>query len=127
MHTVPSDFLDQDIQTETQAARITREEEAAELAKSEKAKRDAKAKAKQADNWLTRQFASLSDGSASAVVIANFVGVVGLSSYLGYKAWGLYERGRLDWRAVGIGAGILAGVAGVEAVLGRYLFKGKKN
>lgn len=132
MHTVPSDFLEQEIQTETQAARLDREDEAREAAheakaKAEKAKKDAAAKARKADSWLTRQFAALSDGEASGIVIANFVGVVGVSSFLGYKAWGLYERGRLNWEAVGLGVGILAGVGVVESVLGRYLYKGKKN
>ncbi|KAF4463080.1 D-serine dehydratase [Fusarium albosuccineum] len=124
VHTVNSDFLDQPVKTETQAARIEREEEARE----EKRKRDAAAaKARDADNWLIRQFASLSDGSATGLVIANLATVVGLSAYLGYKGWGLYEKGRLDWKAVGIGAGILASVSAAEGVIGRYLYKGKKG
>ncbi|KAF7543361.1 hypothetical protein G7046_g10015 [Stylonectria norvegica] len=128
VHTVSSDFLEQDVQTTTQADRLDREETArTEKAKVEQAKKDVAAKAKKADSWLTRQVAGLSDGSASAVVIANLVGVVGLSSYLGYKAWGLYEKGRLSWQAVGLGVGILASVGAVEAVFGRYLYKGKKN
>ncbi|KAF5020235.1 hypothetical protein F66182_7752 [Fusarium sp. NRRL 66182] len=124
VHTVPADFLEQEVQTETQAARIEREDEA----KEEKRKRDdAKAKAKRADNWLIQQFSQLSDGSASGLVIANLATVVGLSAYLGYKGWGLYEKGRLDWKAISIGAGILASVSAAEGVLGRYLYKGKKG
>ncbi|RSM09992.1 hypothetical protein CDV31_007398 [Fusarium ambrosium] len=124
VHTVNSEFLDQPVKTETQAARIEREEEARE----EKSKRDAAAaKARQTDNWLIQQFSRLSDGSATGLVIANFATVVGLSAYLGYKGWGLYEKGRLDWKAVGIGAGILASVSAAEGVLGRYLYKGKKG
>jgi hypothetical protein len=124
VHTVNSEFLDQPVKTETQAARIEREEEARE----EKRKRDAAAaKARQTDNWLIQQFSRLSDGSATGLVIANFATVVGLSAYLGYKGWGLYEKGKLDWKAVGIGAGILASVSAAEGVLGRYLYKGKKG
>lgn len=124
MHTVNSEFLDQPVKTETQAARIEREEEARE----EKRKRDAAAaKARKTDNWLIQQFSRLSDGSATGLVIANFATVVGLSAYLGYKGWGLYEKGKLDWKAVGIGAGILASVSAAEGVLGRYLYKGKKG
>lgn len=126
VHTVPADFLDQEVQTETQAARIEREE-ASKRAKAEKAAREAKGKAKKADSWLTQQFASLSDGSAGALAIANVVGVVGLSGYLGYKGWGLYERGRLNWESVGLGVGILAGVGVVESVFGTYLYKGQKK
>ncbi|KAF4966242.1 hypothetical protein FSARC_6041 [Fusarium sarcochroum] len=125
VHTVPNDFLEQDIQTETQANRVEREDEARE----EKRKRDAAAaaKAKRTDNWLIQQFSRLSDGSATGLVIANLATVVGLSAYLGYKGWGLYEKGKLDWKAVGIGAGILASVSAAEGVVGRYLYKGKKG
>ncbi|KAL5622798.1 hypothetical protein FOBRF1_002048 [Fusarium oxysporum] len=124
VHTVPNDFLEQEIKTETQAARIEREDEARE----EKRKRDeAAAKAKRADNWLIQQFSRLSDGSATGLVIANFATVVGLGAYLGYKGWGLYEKGKLDWKAVTLGAGILAGVTAAEGAVGRYLYKGKKG
>ncbi|KAG7413775.1 D-serine dehydratase [Fusarium oxysporum f. sp. rapae] len=124
VHTVPNDFLEQEIKTETQAARIEREEEARE----EKRKRDEAAdKAKRADNWLIQQFSRLSDGSATGLVIANFATVVGLGAYLGYKGWGLYEKGKLDWKAVTLGAGILAGVTAAEGAVGRYLYKGKKG
>ncbi|KAF4437760.1 D-serine dehydratase [Fusarium acutatum] len=124
VHTVPNDFLEQEIKTETQAARVEREEEARE----EKRKRDeAATKAKSADNWLIQQFSRLSDGSATGLVIANFATVVGLGAYLGYKGWGLYEKGKLDWKAVTLGAGILAGVTAAEGAVGRYLYKGKKG
>ncbi|KAF5697789.1 D-serine dehydratase [Fusarium globosum] len=124
VHTVPNDFLEQEIKTETQAARVEREEEARE----EKRKRDeAAAKAKSADNWLIQQFSRLSDGNATGLVIANFATVVGLGAYLGYKGWGLYEKGKLDWKALTLGAGILAGVTAAEGAVGRYLYKGKKG
>ncbi|KAK0390140.1 hypothetical protein NLU13_3713 [Sarocladium strictum] len=126
VHTVPHDFLEQDVQTETQATRLEREEASAR-AKAEKARKEAKAKAKSADNWLVKQFSQLSDGSAGALAIANVVGVIGLSSYLGYKGWGLYERGRLNWETVGLGVGILASVGAAEAVFGSYLARGQKK
>lgn len=125
MHTVPSDFLEQDVQTETQADRIAREDAAKAR---EKATRDkAAAKAAKTDSWLTDYFADLSDNAATAVVAANGAAVVGLSGFLGYKAWGLYEKGRLSWQAVGLGVGILAGVAAIEGTIGRYLYKAKKG
>ncbi|KAH0495061.1 hypothetical protein TgHK011_008633 [Trichoderma gracile] len=123
VHTVPPDFLEQDVQTETQAERIKREEEAAEQAKQQQqaaaAKKKAASKAKRADSWLTRQFSQLSDGSVTAIALANVAGVVGVSGFLGYRAWGLYERRVLDWKHVGVGVGVLAAVGAVEAVLGR--------
>ena len=115
VRTVPSDFLEQDVQTDTQSSRIAREEDARE----ERSKKEkATAKARKADSWLTRQFSSLSDNSASALAAANVAGVVALSGFLGYRAWALYEKGRLSWQSVGLGLGIL-GVVGIgESVLG---------
>ncbi|PCD39469.1 hypothetical protein FGRA07_00740 [Fusarium graminearum] len=124
VHTVPNDFLEQEIQTETQAARIEREEEA----KQEKRKRDSAAsKAKQTDNWLIQQFSKLSDGEATGLTVANLATVVSLGAFLGYKGWGLYEKGRLDWKAVSYGVGILASAAAAQGAVGRYLYKGKKG
>ncbi|WXC56890.1 hypothetical protein SNK03_002823 [Fusarium graminearum] len=124
VHTVPNDFLEQEIQTETQAARIEREEEA----KQEKRKRDSAAsKAKQTDNWLIQQFSKLSDGEATGLTVANLATVVSLGAFLGYKGWGLYEKGRLDWKAVSYGVGILTSAAAAQGAVGRYLYKGKKG
>ncbi|KAK7398409.1 hypothetical protein QQX98_012227 [Neonectria punicea] len=125
VHTVPSDFLDQEVQTQTQADRIDREQDAKRQA--ELAKRKAASKAKKADDWLASYFNGLSDNQASAVVAANLASVVGVSAFLGYKAWGLYQRGSLNGKSVGLGVGILAGVAAVEAFIGPYLYKAKKS
>lgn len=114
MHTVPSDFKEQDVQTETQADRIDREEEAKAAAKA--AKEKAAAKARKADNWLTRQFASLSGGASDALVVTNFAAILGVGAFLGYKAWNLYERGRLGWKETGLGVAILSTVGVVESV-----------
>lgn len=121
VHTVPSDFMEQDVKTETQAERREREEEAQKLAdkaraEADLAKKKASRKAHKADNWLTQQFASMSDGASSALVVANFLAVVGLSGYLGYKAWGLYERGRFSWKHAGVGLGVLGVVGAFEGV-----------
>ena len=121
VHTVPADFPEQEVKTETQANRIERE------ASAKQAKAKAKRDVHKADNWLQAQFSKLSDGSAGALAVANLASVVGLSSYLGYKAWGLYENGRLTWQNIGIGVGILAAVGAAESVVGRYLCKGKKE
>ncbi|KAI0378895.1 hypothetical protein F5Y04DRAFT_261257 [Hypomontagnella monticulosa] len=119
VRTVPSDFMEQDIKTETQATR-QQLEDAAERARAEAhlAKKKGSGKAHKADNAITKWFSELSDGASSALVLSNLTAVVGLSAYLGYKAWGLYERGRLDWRNIGIGAGIVAGVGLIEGILG---------
>ncbi|KAI1855016.1 hypothetical protein JX265_012371 [Neoarthrinium moseri] len=126
VRTVPSDFADQDVQTETQASRREREEEAAR-AEADLAKKKAAGKARKADNALTRWFAGLGDGASTALVVSNLVGVIGLSGFLGYKAWDLHEKGRLGWKGVGLGLGVLGLVGAVEGVFGRYLYKGKKK
>ncbi|KAK3688783.1 hypothetical protein B0T22DRAFT_161971 [Podospora appendiculata] len=141
VRTVPSDFAEQDIKTDTQAARVEREQQQAEhdrfvresadraRAEADLAKKKAKSKARKADSWLVKQFEGLSDGASGALVAANFVAVLGLSGFLGFKAWGLYERGRLDWSAVGLGLGVLSAVGVVESVFASYLnkAKGKKS
>jgi len=120
---VPSNFDEQEVQTETQAARIEREKEAEELlhkarAEADLAKKKARREAKKADNWLTKQFESLSDGTGGALVMANLIAVVGLSGWMGYKAWALYDHGRLGWKQVGLGVGILSAVGVAESVFG---------
>jgi hypothetical protein len=125
VHTVPSDYASQEIKTETQAARVEREDEAAEEAAARaraeadlaKKKHAARAKMHRAEGWLARHFESVSEGGAGgAIALANIVAVVGLSGWLGFKAWGLYDRGRLGWREAGIGLGVLGAVGAVEGV-----------
>ncbi|PNY24979.1 Uncharacterized protein TCAP_05066 [Tolypocladium capitatum] len=123
VHTVPSDFLEQDIMAETHA---DGEADAAK-AQPERPKKDATKKPRRAHSWLTSQFSKLSDGDASALAVANIAAVIGISSWLGYRAWGLYENGRMDWKAVGVGLGILTGVGAVESLFGGYLYKGTKG
>lgn len=120
VRTVPSDFMEQSVQTETQQARIERErDEQTAREKARQKKEAAKKKAARADNWLLSRFASLSDGQANALAAANVAVVVGLSAVLGYKAWGLHERGQFSWKTAGIGAGIVGVVGVVEGVFGR--------
>lgn len=120
VRTVPSDFMEQDVQTSTQQERIEREHEANRLrdaAKSKKAK--AKAKASRADNWLISTIASLNDTQASAVVYGNLAAVVGIGAALGYKAFLMHERGALRWKDLGIGAAVVGVVGVVEGAFSR--------
>lgn len=126
VRTVPSDFMDQPVQTETQAARLDREaalEKERAVAAERKAKAKAANKARRADHWLAAKIAALSDGQASAVVYANLAAVVGLSAVAGYKAWALHERGALTWKTAGIGAAVVGAVGLVEGVFSRYVFR----
>ncbi|KAL8382040.1 hypothetical protein RB595_006020 [Gaeumannomyces hyphopodioides] len=131
VRTVPSDFGDQDVQTDTQADRIEREEEAAAEAKrkARSARERAAARARSADNWLVAKIASLGDGAATALFAGNLAVVMGLGAVIGYKAWGLYERRALGWKGVGLGLGLLGIVGLGEGVFtSAYLkAKGKKQ
>lgn len=158
VHTVPSDFKEQAVTTETEAARIAREveaEAAAAAAKAQKAAKAAKdgsaklgasaatkaqevaasgkakakeaaraasASAQQADQWLTSQFATLETDhptAAKAAVAGNLVAVVGLGAFLGFRAWGLHEQGRLSWKAASAGLALLGAVGVVEGVFAK--------
>ncbi|KAI1255618.1 hypothetical protein MGN70_002733 [Eutypa lata] len=128
VRTVPSDFNEQEIQTDTQAARHELEDAAARArAEADLAKKKSRRGAGRADSVLTKWFGELSDGATSALAIGNIAAVVGLGGYLGYKGFGLYERGRLDWKSLGVGFGVVSLVGVVEGLLGGYLYKGKKK
>ena len=132
VRTVPSDYDDQSIQTDTQATRLNLEAEAAaeeaaararaesDLAKKKKAhnkKHAAADKVRRAEGWLVRHLESITEGGAAGAVAAvNLFAVVGLSGWLGYRAWGLYDRGRLGVKEVGLGLGVLGLVGALEGV-----------
>jgi len=124
VHTVSSEFPDQEIKTVTQAERIERENEAAARARAE----DELAKKKAAnESFFSRFFSQHAHHSkqAQAIAASNIVAVVGVSAYLGYKAWALYDRGRLSWKSVGLGVSVLAAVGVGEVVLGKYIYQSK--
>ncbi|TLD04076.1 hypothetical protein PgNI_11184 [Pyricularia grisea] len=132
VRTVPSDFAEQEVQTDTQAERLEREAEAAKAAAEEKARRardKAKAKAHRADDWLVSRISSMSDGAASALAVGNLAAVMGLGAVLGYKAWGLWERRALNAKVVGLGVGLVGLVGLGESIFARawYKAKGKKQ
>ena len=120
VRTVTPDFLEHEVQTDTQAARRGREEDARRAAsaaarEAREARDRAAARARRADGWLTRQFADMSEGASSLLIVTNFAAVIGVGAWLSYRAYGLYERGRFGWKTAGVGLGIVAGVAAVEA------------
>ncbi|KAK4129860.1 hypothetical protein BT67DRAFT_446256 [Trichocladium antarcticum] len=149
VRTVPSDFDAQSVQTDTQAARIELEAEAEEAAARARAEADlarkkkahhhhhddkhaaaaaAADKARKAEGWIVRHLESITEGGAAGAVAAvNLLAVVGLSGWLGYRAWGMYDRGRLGAREVGLGLGVLGLVGAVEGVFVKFFNKAKAN
>jgi len=117
VHTVPSDFTSQSIQTETQRDRIEREVEEAEARAKEEY-----AKAKKSGK---KGVSKLHANSDNPVYIANALAVVGLSGALGYGAYRKYAGGELTWKVIGAWAGIV-GLFGVgDYYLSQYLFKNR--
>ncbi len=103
MHTVPSDFTSQSVQTNTQAELLEREAEQAEAkaqAERERAEKElhkkqkaAKAKAKKAERSLERN-------ADDPVFVGNTLAVVALSAGLGFGAYRKYAAGELTWKIV---------------------------
>lgn len=126
VQTVPPDFPEQEIKTETQAARIENERRAKELAdkaraEADLAKKKTRRKAHQADNWATRKFEGMSEEASWALLAGNVLALAGISGVVGYKAYGLYSRGLLDKKTVAIGLGVAGLVGAVESVFLQYV------
>lgn len=126
VRTVPSDFLEQDVQTETQAERIRHEEELKETAKAAKEKlarnkEKAKAKARRADGAIVDKIAALSDEQATGLVYTNVALVAALGGFLGYKGLNLHQRGLFSWKYAGVGAAVVGAVGLFESGFYRYV------
>ncbi|KAE8451730.1 hypothetical protein EG329_003187 [Mollisiaceae sp. DMI_Dod_QoI] len=128
VHTVPSDFSSQDIQTSTQLDRLEHEALAAEArakeefsqaaGKSKKEGKEAKEKAKKAAGYMDRN-------SDNPVFIGNAVAVVALSAGLGFGAYRKYAAGELTWKVVGIWTGVVGLFAAGDYYLSQSLLKNK--
>ncbi|ERT01190.1 uncharacterized protein SPSK_07989 [Sporothrix schenckii 1099-18] len=91
---------------------------------------EAEVQAKRADNWLTKQFSILESDHPAATKVAvagNLVAVVGLGAFLGFRAWGLHEQGRLDWKSTATGLAVVGAVGIVESTLANYFYKGQSK
>ena len=103
MHTVPSDFSSQSIQTSTQFSRIEHEFEAEEARVAEESKKvaaEAEKKAKKAK-------AKIVANSDNPVVVGNAVAVAVISAGLGFGAYRKYAAGELTWKVVGAWTGLV--------------------
>ncbi|TVY83088.1 hypothetical protein LSUE1_G002288 [Lachnellula suecica] len=128
VHTVPSDFSSQPIQTETQMDRLEHEAVAAEARAKEAAskaskkfseeEKNAKAKAKKAAGRIEAN-------SDNPVFIGNAVAIVALSAGLGFGAYRKYAANELTWKVVGAWTGVVGLFAAGDYYLSQYLFKNK--
>jgi len=122
VHTVPSDFSSQPVQTETQANRIDQEAEQIE-ARIHKAKD--KAKESSASKKSKKAKSRIQDNSDNPVFVGNAVAVVALSAGLGFGAYRKYAAGELTWKVVGGWMGVVGAFALGDYWLSSYLFKNK--
>ena len=125
---VPSDYQDQAIKTETQATRLEHEAEddarrasrkAADAA--EKAKQKAAAKAKELKSEAKKEGKKLSDNRDNPVVVGNAViwgiGIVAIAA-AGYQR---HQEGKLDWPTVGTVAGAVAAFSVADYYGSKYV------
>jgi len=128
VHTVPSDFREHKVQTDTQAARLEREadhvaqkaEDDAKKARKEFSEKEKKAKAS-AKNFGGK----IERNSDNPVFIGNAVAVVALSAGLGFGAYRKYAAGELTWKVVAAWTGVVGLFAAGDYYLSQYLFKTK--
>lgn len=105
---VDSNFLDQEVQTTTQADRLERE--AAAAAEQQARAREntgKKAKARKAESGLRKN-------ADNPVFIGNAVLVTLLGAGLGFGAYRQHVQGKLSWEAVGLWSGVVGAVGAVD-------------
>ncbi|KAG9237770.1 hypothetical protein BJ875DRAFT_452748 [Amylocarpus encephaloides] len=123
VHTVPSSFSSQNIQTDTQAERINREARAKE--EFEAASKELNNRSKAAKGKAKKQAGEFERNSDNPVFVGNAIAVVGLSASLGFGAYRKYAAGELTWKVVGAWTGLVGLFAVGDYYLSSYLFKNK--
>ncbi|KAJ5734811.1 hypothetical protein N7533_013214 [Penicillium manginii] len=109
---VDPDFLNQEVQTTTQAERLERE---AEEKERERAREDARKKAKS----RKVQSSGLSANSGNPVYIGNAVVMTLVGAGLGFGAYRQHVAGKLSWELVGL----VSGAVGAFGVVDYYVSK----
>ena len=107
---VPSNYEEQDVQTETQAERRRLEEEAKE--KAEELKKQAAREKERAKKEAKKAGRVMQENSDNPVVIGNAVTIAALGGLLGFGAYRKYTAGELTWKVAGLWAGAV-GLFGV--------------
>ncbi|KFX94675.1 hypothetical protein V495_07845 [Pseudogymnoascus sp. VKM F-4514 (FW-929)] len=128
VHTVPADFKEHDVQTNSQAERIEREAEALKakaIAEEKRLKKEFAEKEKVAKEKAKKAAERIEKNSDNPVFIGNAVAVVALSAGLGFGAYRKYINGELTWKVVGAWTGLVGLFAAGDFYLSKYLFKNK--
>lgn len=122
VHTVPHDFKEQKVQTETQKERIEHDAAALEakaIAAEQAAKKEYQEKKAKAKEEAKKAFNRVEKNSDNPVYIANAITVVALGGALGLGAYRKYVAGELTWKVVGAWAGVVGLFAAGEVYLSK--------
>jgi len=128
VHTVPSNFKEQKIKTDTQKDRIEHEAEALEakaIAAEQAAKKEYNEKRQEAKDKAKKAVDRVEKNSDNPVYVANAVAVVALGGALGLGAYRKYVKGELTWKVVGAWAGLVGLFAAGEVYLSKWFLKNK--
>ncbi|KAF2870847.1 hypothetical protein BDV95DRAFT_607964 [Massariosphaeria phaeospora] len=125
---VPSDYDQQSIKTDTQAERIELEEEtkkAIEEAKREKehAKQKTKEKAEKAKSKAKDEGRYVKKNSDNPVFIGNALTIGIFASVVGVGAYRKYVRDELTWKVAGAWAGVVGLFAVGDYYVSQYFFQ----
>ncbi|KAF2736706.1 hypothetical protein EJ04DRAFT_533441 [Polyplosphaeria fusca] len=114
---VPSDFDQQSIKTDTQAERIELEDKAKQAAEEAKsAKEKAKAKAGRGGKYAKQN-------ADNPVILGNALTVAILGTTLGVGAYRKWAKDELTWKVVGAWAGVVGLFAVGDYYVSQYFFQ----
>ncbi|CCX13164.1 Similar to hypothetical protein [Tuber melanosporum Mel28]; acc. no. XP_002835809 [Pyronema omphalodes CBS 100304] len=122
---VPNDFKEQEIQTETQAARVDAEVEAAETQAAAAAEAAAAAarETKAEKAVAEKKKRSCASYRSNPIVQAQGVLFAAITVALGVGAYRKYKVGALDCKTVGIWGAAAVALAGADCLASQWLFK----
>ncbi|CDM28213.1 unnamed protein product [Penicillium roqueforti FM164] len=115
VQTVESDFLEQDVQTTTQAERIERE--------ADEKKREDEEKKKAKTHKV--KSSSLCGNTSNPVFIANAAIATLVGAGLGFGAYKQHARGNLSWELVGLSAGAVGIFGTVDYFVSKWFLQNK--
>ncbi|KAI5842434.1 hypothetical protein DFP73DRAFT_632654 [Morchella snyderi] len=118
---VESNFLEKEIQTETQARRIALEE--ATKAAAEEEKKAAQKKPSKRTTSSSSSSSSITTQFQNPIVLANAITVAAVSAALGIFGFRKHQAGQLSMKVLGLGAAFAAAFGTADYFVSSYLFK----
>ncbi|KAJ5541882.1 hypothetical protein N7535_004301 [Penicillium sp. DV-2018c] len=119
VQTVEPEFLEQNVQTTTQAERIGREAEEKEKRKREEEEQKASKASK------GKKSSGICENSSNPVFLANAAIATVLGAGLGFGAYKQHARGKLSWELVGLSAGAVGVFGAVDYFVSKWFLQNK--